>query len=110
MTLPGPKAVAVHTDHVAFRRLGEEFLPALERSVTLREGERLVSRVAMVEIHLVAFEAPATIRAGYVPKLPQELRRGNLSPPYAIDLALAVGGVVPDVVGPLARSDVHVSL
>lgn len=75
--------------------------------MALREGEGFLSRIAMVEVHLVAFQAPAAIRARNVPELSEELRRSGLATGHALDLALAVGGVLPHVRGALAGPRLH---
>jgi len=99
--------MTVRADHVTFCCLREQLSATLEGGSAGAEVERFRAWVAMVEVHLVAFEPPAAIRARNVPELSEELCRGCLAPGDALDLTLAIGRVVPDVRGALGGSWSH---
>lgn len=55
--------MAIRADHVAFDRFLEELGSTLERGAAGTQGELLLTRVTMVEIHLMSGEKPAAVGA-----------------------------------------------
>src|SRR5439155_7525645 len=62
----------------------------------------------MVEVHDPGWERPATVLARSSPQISQELKRRCLANANALDLRLAIGGVVRDVVRPLIALALHI--
>jgi len=100
MKLPGAKSMAIGTDHIALGGLGEDQRATLQGGATGTKREGLRGPITVVEVHLVAREATAAVRAGDLSKLAEERRRGVLAPTDPLDFLLAIGGVV----GPVERS------
>jgi len=63
----------------------------------------------MVEVHDPGWEYSATVLAGSPPQISQEFERRCLANANALDLVLAIGGVVRDVVRPLIALVLHIS-
>jgi hypothetical protein len=101
MTAPRAEPMAIRTHHIALGGLGKDLLAALESCATGAQVEFLLSRIPMVEVHLVSREAPAAIEARHLTKLTQKLRRGRLTPGDAFDLLLPIRPVIRNVSGPL---------
>jgi hypothetical protein len=97
MTSTTPQAMAVCADDVAFRRLGEDLLTVLQCRAAGAEREGLLSRIAMIEVHLVRRKSAPAVVAGHVSQLSQECGRRVLPTPDALDLLLAICRVVPDI-------------
>lgn len=93
--------MAIRTDDIALGCLGKELLPILERSPALREVKRLLVRIPMVEVHLMAGKPTATVGTGDVTKLPQERSREVLPTSHPLDLARPVRRVEANVRGSL---------
>jgi hypothetical protein len=89
--------MAVGTNDVAFRRLREDLSPALERGPAGAKVERLLSRISMIEVHLVACESTAAIGARNFAERPQEGCRAVLPRPNSRDFALSIRSVVADI-------------
>ena len=107
MASPGAEAVTVRADDIAFGRLGQELCTALQGSAPSAQAELLGGWVAMVEVHLMAGEAAATVEAGNLSKLAEECRRGCLPTCDPLDLAFPVRRVVRDVGRSLVAAPGH---
>jgi hypothetical protein len=62
--------VTVRTNDIALARLFEQCL-RIDATEHSRHFERLLSRIAMIEVHRVEGKALLAIGAGYVTQLPQ---------------------------------------
>lgn len=107
MALSASQAMAVHADHVALRGLNEKLFSALQGRPTRAEIEALLTRIAVVEVHLVSCESSAAIEARDIAKPTKEFGGGGLAFRDALDLAIAVRRVVPDVCRSLTGSGRH---
>ncbi|HUG30713.1 MAG TPA: hypothetical protein VMQ65_09420 [Candidatus Limnocylindria bacterium] len=97
MLAPGAEAVAVRAHDVALGYFGQELRSALQGSSARAQRELFSARVAMVEVHLMAGEAAATVEARDLSELAEEGRRGCLPIRDPLDFAFPVRGVVGDV-------------
>jgi hypothetical protein len=107
MALPRTQSVAVRTDDVALRCLGQDLAPALEGGSPGAEGEALLSWISMVEVHLVTGEPAAAIGTGHFAELAEKRSGRYLARPDAIDFLLTIRRVVGDIRRALARSRAH---
>jgi hypothetical protein len=107
MPPPAPKSMAVRADDIALRCLGQQLGAILEGRSAAQEVEALLMRVAVVEVHLVRRKPAAAIGARNLAELSQERRRHRLAPGDALDLALAIRGVVANVGRTLVSSRSH---
>jgi hypothetical protein len=98
----GSDRVAVGTDHITLRDLGEQSIARREHRLGPREAEGFCRWIAVVEVHLVRRESQAAVSAGHPAQVPQELERRALPRHHPVDLFPAIAAVVLDVVGPLA--------
>jgi len=99
--------MAVRADDIAFGCLDQELLAILERGAALQEVERLLDRIPMVEVHLMARKSTAAIDARDLAKLPEERSRGVLSTSHPLDLARPVRRVIANVRRPLVPLGRH---
>lgn len=97
MTSSTAKPVAVCADDIALCCFRKDLLAALQGCSARAEVEPLLSRIPVIEVHLVASEAATTIGAGDLTKLSEEGRSRVLPTPDPFNLAFAVRGVVPNV-------------
>jgi len=97
MPISASQAMAIDANDVAFRSFGQDLLAVLERGATGAKVERLLARVAMIEVHLVRREPTATVMTGNSSELSQECRRRLLPAPDPLDFALAIGRVIANI-------------
>jgi hypothetical protein len=93
----GPQSMAVCTDNVALCCLGKDLITTLEGRPTGAEGEALLLRIPVIEVHLMGSEATAAVGARDVAEPAQKRRRCGLPPSHSLDLALPMGRVVADI-------------
>jgi len=74
-----PQPMTICADDIALCRLDQELLAILQRRSARAQPELLGRGIAMIEVHLMAGEAAATVGTRNVPKLPQELGRRGLA-------------------------------
>jgi hypothetical protein len=79
MRKPGSDTVTVRANDVALLDLGDEPHPRHQHRPAIRDLKVLLSRVAVVEIHLVRFKDRAAVGARHAAKLAQECQRRSLS-------------------------------
>jgi hypothetical protein len=104
MRKPGSDAVTVRANDVALLDLGDEPHPRHQHRPTIRDLKVLLSRVAVVEIHLVRFENRTAVGTWHTPKVAQERQGCSLSSADPGDLGIAIPRVVGHVRGALART------
>ena len=97
MLLPSTDAMAVGAHDVALRDFVEERCTALEHRVALRQCERLLGWVSVIEVHLHGVEAASAVRTRNPLELAEKRDVGVLATPHAIDFLLAIRRVVGDV-------------
>lgn len=110
VTRPTAEAMAVHTYDVALRCFGKDLRTVLERRAAGAECEPLLSRIAVIEVHLMRLKVPAAVKTRNIPKLAQKRGGRLLSAPHPIDFAFAVASVVLDVFRALVPPRRHGSI
>jgi hypothetical protein len=110
MLPPRAEAMAIRTDDIALGCFGQELLSILERGAALQGVERLLDRIPMVEVHLVAGESTTAIGARPFAKLSKERRGSVLATANSRDLALAIRRVIANVGGALVTPRGHAQL
>ena len=110
MAGPRPSSMAIRTNDLALRCLGQNLGLVLEGGSPGAEREALFTGISMVEVHLVAREPAAAIGAWNFAELSQECRGRRLTHGDPFDFPLAICFVVRDVLDPLTRPKAHAPL
>lgn len=103
----GAYGMAIRADDVAFLDFDQQTVASHEHRARRRHVEPFLARVAMVEVHLMRFEAAAAVLAGHPPQLAKEFEGRALARHDPLDLFRAIPLVVLDVVGALTGSIRH---
>ena len=93
--------MTVRTHNIALRSLREKLLATLECGTARTQLEHLFGWVSMIEVHLVARETAAAVRARHFTKLSKELGRGDLPASDPVYFLLPIRPVVGDIEGSL---------
>jgi hypothetical protein len=104
----GANAVTIGADDIAFRGFRDQQLARLVQHLVRAEREQLRARVTVIEVHDPRGKCPAAVRTRPSPEIPQELERRRLPDANALDLLLAMGGVIRDVVRTLIATRSHI--
>jgi hypothetical protein len=96
-----PKAVAIHTNHVALRDFSQELLAALQRGPAGAQREALLTWIPVIEVHLMGHEPTTAVGTRDIPQLAEKRRRRFLTSADALDFLFAICRVVANVVRPL---------